>query len=214
MLKLSWMRWGLEILGRAQNSAFSDLGEKGEERLGEFLPLLDCWVLFFPLNFKKSLICSGKKTVLLREYHPRFDKAILMLFWRNPYAKRLLFWPPPLGFSLSLLLHTGVSATAQARTFIWLKPSLCCRASVPSPCTLISRHRWQSSAIAYLHTVMLLLADAPPAIPEIFSLCWHREAANSSTIDTGTCWAAASLGCPVDLVYGQIRPGPFHTRRK
>lgn len=170
--------------------------------------------IFSPELQKKSNLLR-EKTVLLREFHPRFDKAILMLFRRSPYAKWLLFWPPPLGFSLSLLLHTGVSATAQARTFIWLKPSLCCRASVPSPCTLISRHRWQSSAIAYLHTVMLLLADAPPAIPEIFSvLCWHREAANSSTVDTGTCWAAASLGRPVDLVYGQIRPGPFYTRRK
>jgi len=86
--------------------------------------------------------------------------------------------PQSSGFSISLLVRTAVSATTQACTCIWLKPSPCCRAPVPSPCLLISRHRRQSLATACLHAVMLLLADATPAIPETYSaLHSHRKAA-------------------------------------
>lgn len=97
-----------------------------------------------------------------------------MIFCTSPSAKWVLFKPPPLVFSISLLLHSTVSVNTQATTFIWLKPSWCCRALLPSPCTLISRHHQQYFAIAFPHAVMLLLADAPLAIPEIFLvLCSH-----------------------------------------
>lgn len=124
------------------------------------------------------------------------------MFWTSPCAKRVLFRLLPLGYPISLLLHTDVSATIQAHTFTGPKPSLCCRAPVLSLCVLLSRHHQQSLAIDYLHALMLLLADAPLAIPETFSvLCSCSKAVK---FPHGQHWhllSSSLSGVSWDLVY-------------
>lgn len=143
-----------ETLKIAQNTALSDLGEKGKE-IDEFLPLFFNLTSFICIKKKKKkgrLIWFAQqkkpkkpKPVLLRGFHPQFDKIILKLFQKSAYVKWVLFWLPPLGFSISCLSHPDVSATTRAPTFTWFQPSLCCRAPVPAP--------WTGDS------------QAPPAIP-------------------------------------------------
>lgn len=58
--------------------------------------------------------------------------------------------------------------------------------------------------------LMLLLQSQ-----RLFQHCVHTgRQLNSLGINTGTGWAAASLGHPVDVVYHQIRMGTFQSRIK